>query len=49
MQCKNTRKFYVIEINTVPGMTEHSCVPKSGSMLGLSYGEIVKKIIDASI
>ena len=41
-------KFYVIEINTVPGMTSHSCVPKSGSFLGLSYNEVVKKIIDAS-
>ena len=41
-------KFYVIEINTVPGMTGHSCVPKSGSFLGLSYNEVVKKIIDAA-
>ena len=41
-------KFYVIEINTVPGMTGHSCVPKSGSFLGLSYTDVVKKIIDAS-
>ena len=41
-------KFYVIEINTVPGMTSHSCVPKSGSFLGLSYNDVVKKIIDAS-
>ena len=41
-------KFYVIEINTVPGMTSHSCVPKSGSFLGLSYTDVVKKIIDAS-
>ena len=41
-------KFYVIEINTVPGMTSHSCVPKSGSFSGLSYNEVVKKIIDAS-
>ena len=40
--------FYVIEINTVPGMTPHSCVPKSGSFIGLSYKDIVKKIIDAS-
>ena len=49
IQCKNTREFYVIEINTVPGMTDHSCVPKSGELVDLSYSEIVKKIIDASI
>ena len=49
IQCDRTRKFYVIEINTVPGMTTHSCVPKSGGILGLSYNEVVKKIIDASV
>ena len=41
--------FYVIEINTVPGMTSHSNVPKSGSLLGLTYNEVVEKIIDASL
>ena len=41
--------FYVIEINTVPGMTSHSNVPKSGSLLGLTYNEVVQKIIDASL
>ena len=39
--------LYVIEINTVPGMTSHSCVPKSGSFINLSYQEIVQKIINA--
>ena len=42
-------KFHVIEINTVPGMTSHSNVPKSGSLLGLTYNEVVQKIIDASL
>ena len=41
--------FFVIEINTVPGMTSHSNVPKSGSILGLTYNEVVQKIIDASL
>ena len=41
--------FYIIEINTAPGMTSHSCVPKSGSLLGLTYNEVVQKIIDASL
>jgi D-alanine-D-alanine ligase len=48
LQDKNS-KFYVIEVNTVPGMTSHSNVPKSGSFLGLNYNEVVKKIIDASL
>ena len=41
--------FYVIEVNTVPGMTEHSNVPKSGSLIGLSYNEVVQKIIYESL
>ena len=45
----NDGKFYVIEVNTAPGMTAHSNVPKSGGFIGLSYKEVVQKIIDASI
>ena len=41
--------FYVIEVNTVPGMTQHSNVPISGSFFGLGYKEVVQKIIHASI
>ena len=41
--------FYVIEVNTVPGMTQHSNVPISGSFFGLGYNEVVQKIIHASI
>ena len=48
MQKKNG-EFYVIEINTVPGMTNHSCVPRSAQFAGLSFNEIVEKIINASL
>ena len=41
--------LYVLEINTVPGMTSHSCVPKSGSFIGLSYSDVVKKIISSYV
>ena len=37
--------FNVIEINTVPGMTSHSCVPKSASFMGLSYQDVIKEIL----
>jgi len=40
--------FNVIEINTVPGMTAQSNVPKSASLLGLSYNDVVQEIINAS-
>lgn len=38
-------KFYVIEINTVPGMTATSLVPKSAGKLGISFDEIVERIM----
>ena len=41
--------LYVLEINTVPGMTSHSCVPKSGSFVGLSYSDVVTKIISSNV
>ena len=41
--------LYVLEINTVPGMTSHSCVPKSGSFIGLSYSDVVTKIISSYV
>jgi len=43
------KNFYILEINTVPGMTSHSCVPRSGSLSGLTYNDIVKNIINASL
>ena len=37
--------FYVMEINTVPGMTSHSLFPKSASSIGLSYNDLVDQIV----
>ena len=42
------RKFYIIEVNTVPGMTATSLVPKSASKLGVSFEEIVKRIAESA-
>lgn len=37
---------YVIEINTVPGMTETSLVPDSASYAGISFPELVTEIVE---
>lgn len=42
------RKFYAIEVNTIPGMTATSLVPKSASKLGISFEEIVKRIAESA-
>jgi D-alanine-D-alanine ligase len=35
-----TRKPYLLEINTSPGMTGHSLVPMSARAAGLSYEDL---------
>ena len=42
----NESKFYVMEINTSPGMTENSLSPKSAMAEGVSFDELVKSIIE---
>ena len=39
-------KFYLLEINTQPGMTDLSLVPEIAKYVGISFKELVKKIID---
>lgn len=42
-------EVYVIEINTLPGMTRFSHMPKSAEAMGLSYSEMLDKIIEESL
>mgnify|MGYP001166914289 CR=1 FL=1 len=46
LQDKNNN-FFVLEVNTVPGMTSHSLFPKSAESIGLSYNDLVQEIINA--
>lgn len=45
----NEEGIYVIEINTLPGMTRYSHMPKSAKAMGMSYGELLDKIISESL
>ncbi len=36
--------FYILEVNTVPGMTSHSLVPMAAAEAGLSFNELVATI-----
>ena len=42
-------KPYLMEINTLPGMTMTSLVPKSLKHLGVSYSELLDKLIEVSL
>lgn len=39
---------YCLEVNTLPGMTETSLVPKAAAATGMSFGELCEKIIALS-
>jgi D-alanine-D-alanine ligase len=38
----------VLEVNTLPGMTETSLLPKSAAQEGMGFDELVQELIDAS-
>jgi D-alanine-D-alanine ligase len=39
---------YFLEINTLPGMTATSLVPKSAAATGISFGDLVEKILSTA-
>lgn len=41
-------QHWFLEINTVPGMTDHSLVPMSAQHAGISFNQLVLKILDTS-
>lgn len=41
-------RCYVLELNTSPGFTQHSLVPKAGMKTGLSFAEVCDKILDSA-
>ena len=42
---KKTRKPYLLEINTSPGMTGHSLVPMSAKAAGISYADLCVQLL----
>jgi D-alanine-D-alanine ligase len=36
----------VLEVNTIPGFTDHSLVPKAAARAGLSFGQLCERIVD---
>ncbi len=40
---------WMIEVNTVPGMTDHSLIPMAGRAAGLEMPELVVKILEATL
>ena len=41
--------WQLLEVNTIPGMTEHSLVPKAAAAAGLSFTDLLAEIYRASV
>jgi len=40
---------YLLEVNTTPGMTSHSLVPKAARAVGIEFDELVWRILESSL
>lgn len=40
--------FYVLEVNTIPGMTEHSLIPMAAKAYGIGFEQLVLDILSAA-
>ncbi|MCD6329735.1 MAG: D-alanine--D-alanine ligase, partial [Candidatus Cloacimonetes bacterium] len=40
------KEFYFLELNTLPGMTSLSLVPMAAKVIGISFEELVRKLIE---
>jgi len=41
-------KFFLLEVNTTPGMTSHSLVPKAARAVGIDFEELCWRILETS-
>ena len=39
-------QFYLLEVNTSPGMTSHSLVPMAARQAGMSFSQLVVRILE---
>jgi D-alanine-D-alanine ligase len=40
---------FVLEVNTIPGMTEHSLLPMSAAAAGISFDQLVERILQSAL
>jgi D-alanine-D-alanine ligase len=40
---------YVLEINSIPGMTTHSLLPKAAAKMGINFEDLCKRIVNSAI
>ena len=48
MRDRNGKNF-LLEVNTAPGMTSHSLVPKAASVMGIGFDDLVWRVLETSL
>jgi D-alanine-D-alanine ligase len=43
------RTPFVLEVNTLPGMTETSLLPKAANQCGMSFDQMVEKMLEGAL
>ncbi|WP_454832065.1 D-alanine--D-alanine ligase [Pseudoxanthomonas wuyuanensis] len=49
MRDRASGNFYLLEVNTAPGMTSHSLVPKSAQQAGIGFEELCWRILEQTL
>ena len=47
--CDENGKAYLIELNTIPGLTDHSLVPMAAKHKGINFEELVVRILQTTL
>ncbi|WP_313274858.1 D-alanine--D-alanine ligase [Stenotrophomonas sp.] len=49
MRDRSSGRFYLLEVNTAPGMTSHSLVPKAARQAGIDFEELVWRVLEQTV
>jgi D-alanine-D-alanine ligase len=49
MRDRNSGDFHLLEVNTAPGMTSHSLVPKAARQMGVEFDELCWRILEMTV
>jgi D-alanine-D-alanine ligase len=44
-----TQSPYILEVNTIPGMTSHSLLPKAAARIGMSFDQLCQRMVELSL
>jgi len=48
LMCDHNNQAYVLEVNTSPGMTDHSLVPMAAKQAGMSFAQLVNRVLQTA-